>query len=232
MFKIHNEQAAGLGFQLWSRLAWGQAGNCRKVDYKRIANLLPVLALALTLSSCALIKLPKAPPETYDISAPREFPGLRAGTRAQILVKAPTTLKALNSQNIVVKPTPSVITYLSGAQWSDDLPVMVQTKLVETFENTGRAGAVAKPGDGLVIDYQILTAIRAFEVVASGARKTAVIEFSAKLLSDRSGRVLKSKVFQASVAFSGGKNDDYVEALDRAFDQVARDIVKWVLRRI
>lgn len=196
-----------------------------------ITRLLLVFAIAGLVSSCALIK--SAPtPETYDISAPRSFPGLRAGTRAQILVKAPTSLKALNSQNIVVKPASSVITYLKGAQWSDDLPNMVQTKLVETFENTGRSGAVAKPGDGLVIDYQILTAIRAFEVAVNGGRKTAVIEFSVRLLRDRNGRVLKSKVFRATVPFSGGDNDDYVAAFDRAFDTVAREIVVWVLRRI
>lgn len=195
------------------------------------ARILSVFAVAGLASSCALIK--SAPtPETYDISAPRSFSGLQSGTRAQILVKAPTSLKALNSQNIVVKPTASVITYLKGAQWSDDLPKMVQTKLVETFENTGRSGAVAKPGDGLVIDYQILTAIRAFEVAVNGGGKTAVIEFSVRLLSDRNGRVLKSNVFRATVPFSGSNNDDYVAALDRAFDVVAREIVVWVLRRI
>lgn len=195
-------------------------------------KLVAIFVLSATISSCALITPPKAPPETYDISAPRSFPGLRSGTRAQILVKAPTSLKALNSQNIVVKPTASVITYLKGAQWSDDLPIMVQTKLVEAFENTGRAGAVAKPGDGLVIDYQILTAIRAFEVSVGGGNKTAVVEFSVRLLSDRNGKVIKSKVFKATSPFSGGKNDDYVDALDVAFDRVARDIVMWVLRRI
>ena len=196
-----------------------------------VAKALLALVIASQLSSCALIK--SAPtPETYDISAPRSFAGLRAGTRAQILVKAPTSLKALNSQNIVVKPTSSVITYLKGAQWSDDLPKMVQTKLVEAFENTGRSGAVAKPGDGLVIDYQILTAIRAFEVAVNGSGKTAVIEFSVRLLSDRNGRVLKSKIFRTAVPFSGSDNDDYVAALDRAFDTVATDIVVWVLRRI
>ena len=188
-----------------------------------------ILTAVLVLSGCSVIK---PAPETYDISAPRNFDGLRAGTRAQILVKAPTSLKALDSQNIVVKPTAAVITYLKGAQWSDDLPKMVQTKLVEAFENTGRSGAVAKPGDGLVIDYQILTAIRAFEVAVSGGGKTAMIELSVRLLSDRSGRVVKSKVFRAAVPFSGGKNDDYVAALDRAFDKVAREIVVWVLRRI
>ncbi len=187
---------------------------------------------AVQLSGCALLKPAPPPPETYDISAPRDFSGLKVGTRAQILVKAPTSLKALDSQNIVVKPAPSIITYLKGAQWSDDLPKMVQTKLVEAFENTGRSGAVAKPGDGLVIDYQILTSIRAFEVAVSGGQKTAVIELSVRLLSDRSGRVLKSNVFSATVAFSGGNNDDYVGALDRAFDKVSRDIVVWVLKRI
>ena len=195
-------------------------------------RVLSSFAIAVLVSSCALIKPAPPTPETYDISAPRSFSGLRAGTRAQILVKAPTSLKALNSQNIVVKPTASVITYLKGAQWSDDLPNMVQTKLVETFENTGRSGAVAKPGDGLVIDYQILTAIRSFEVAVNGGGKTAVIEFSVRLLSDRNGRVIKSNVFRAAVPFSGSDNDDYVAALDRAFDKVATDIVVWVLTRI
>ena len=208
----------------------------RVSNWRKLASLttriLSAFAIVGLMSSCALIKPAPPTPETYDISAPRSFSGLRSGTRAQILVKAPTSLKALNSQNIVVKPTSSVITYLKGAQWSDDLPKMVQTKLVETFENTGRTGAVAKPGDGLVIDYQILTAIRAFEVAVNGGGKTAVIEFSVRLLSDRNGRVIKSNVFRAAVPFSGSDNDDYVAALDRAFDKVATDIVIWVLTRI
>ena len=186
----------------------------------------------LVLGSCAFLTPPKPPPETYDISAPRKFSGLRARTRAQILVKLPSALKALDSQNIVVKPAPTIITYLGGAQWSDVLPKMVQTKLVEAFENSGRAGAVAKPGEGLVIDYQILSAIRNFEVVTGGGAKTAVIEISVKLLNDRNGKVRRSKIFRASSPFTGSGNDDYVAALDRTFNQISREIVRWVLSRI
>lgn len=210
---------------------FGAVTLLRKGVTNSVVGFCVAMLFAVQMSGCALMKSAPAP-ETYDISAPRNFAGLRSGTRAQILVKEPTSLKALNSQNIVVKPAASVITYLKGAQWSDALPKMVQIKLVEAFENTGRSGAVAKPGDGLVIDYQILTAIRAFEVAVNGGNKTAVIEFSVRLLRDRNGRVLKSNVFLAKVPFSGGKNDDYVAALDRAFDQVAREIVIWVLRRI
>ena len=199
---------------------------------RRVAKGAGVLLLAATLGGCALLTPPKAPPETYDISAPRKFPSLRSGTRAQVLIKEPTALKAINSQNIVVKPTPSVITYLGGAQWSDSVPKMVQVKLVETFENTGRAGAVAKPGDGLVIDYQVISAIRAFEVVVSGSTKQAVVDISVKLLNDKNGRVLRSKIFRATMPFSGSSNDDYITALDRAFDDVARDMVSWVFNRI
>jgi cholesterol transport system auxiliary component len=191
-----------------------------------------VLLIASTLGSCALLTPPKAPSETYDISAPRSFSSLRSGTRAQLLIKEPTALKALDSQNIVVKPTPAVITYLGGAQWSDTLPKMLQSKLVEAFENTGRAGAVAKPGDGLVIDYQVISAIRAFEVAVNGGARQARFVLSVKLLNDKNGHVLRSKVFRANVDFAGSKNDDYVAALDQAFDTVARDLVVWVLNRI
>ncbi len=202
------------------------------VSWRGLIGYSVLTCLLVVSSSCALVKPPQPPPETYDISAPRNFSGLKNGSRAQILVKAPSALKALDSQNIVVKPAPTVITYLSDAQWSDVLPKMVQTKLVETFENTGRAGAVAKPGDGLVIDYQILSSIRSFQVVAKGDTKTAQVELSVKLLNDRNGRVLRSRIFSASASFSGSKNDDYVNALDGTFDKVAGEIVIWVLGRI
>lgn len=199
---------------------------------RRTFKLLSVIFLATTLSGCALLTPPKPPPETFDLSAPRDFPGLRSGTRAQILIKAPSALKALDSQGIVVKPTAAVITYLAGAQWSDSLPKMLQIKLVETFENTGRAAAMAIPGDGLVIDYQVLTSIRAFEVVVGGGAKYAIVELSVRLLNDRTGKVLRARVFQATTAFAGSGNDDYIAALDATFDKVAREIVVWVLSRV
>jgi len=208
-----------------SRVAKHNASvRCDSRAYCRIAL---VSVLAFQLSACALIKKQEAPRETYEISAPQSFSGLRASTQAQILVKLPTSLDAINSERIIVRPSTRVITYLEGAQWSDTVPKMVQAKLVEAFENSASTGATAKPGDGLVIDYQLVSDLRRFEVLNGEAH----IEISVKLLSDKSGKVVETRIFSVSTASGGDTADSYVSAFDRAFNRLSRDIIQWVLSR-
>lgn len=153
--------------------------------------------------------------------------GPRRG-RTQVLVAEPSAIKALDSENIVIRPTAASIEYLGGAQWADRLPRIVQARLVEALQSTGRLGGVGRPGEGLAIDYQVVTEVRAFEVrVVGGAH--ARVELYVKLLNDRNGVVRASRTFEATSAVGGTGNGDYVAALDRAFDQAATDIVRWVL---
>ena len=153
---------------------------------------------------------------------------MRGSTRAQILIPDPTAIKTLDSEKIVVKPTPYTIEYLGGSQWSDRLPRMVQLRLLQAFENTGRVGAVGVPGQGLAIDYQLILEIRRFEIDVVGGRR-AIIEISVKALNDRNGTVRRTNIFTATSPVTGTTNDDFVAALDRAFNQISRDIVAWTL---
>ncbi len=184
-----------------------------------------VIAAALGLSGCNSL-IPSPPSNTYDLTAPQSFPGLKGGSRAQILILEPSALKVLDSQEIVVKPSAAEVEYLGQSQWSDRLPKLVQAKLIETFENTKRVRAVAKPGEGLVIDYQVVSDIRSFEANV-GADRQARVSISVKSVSDRTGKVVRSKVFTETVALSGSGSLDIVLGLDRAFDKVATDLVKW-----
>ncbi|MEZ5800851.1 MAG: ABC-type transport auxiliary lipoprotein family protein [Nitratireductor sp.] len=84
--------------------------------------------------------------------------------------------------------SPTEIEYLAKSQWSDRLPKVVQARLIEAFENTGRVRAVSKPGEGLVIDYQIVTDIRAFQANVGAGSRDAMVSLSVKLVSDRTGR--------------------------------------------
>ncbi len=197
-------------------------GGVRPLRRQAIASL---IACAMLVSSCALIKRPEAPRETYELSAPTSFSGLRGSTGAQILVKLPTSLDTINSERIVLRPSKSVITYVAGAQWSDTVPKMVQAKLVEAFENTGATGATAKPGEGLVIDYQLVSNLRRFEI----ANRVAIIEVSIKLLADRTGKVVETRVFTAEAPVSGDVPENYVAGFDAAFDDLSRAVIKWVL---
>jgi cholesterol transport system auxiliary component len=178
------------------------------------------------MSACAS----KAANDTYSLfTAPViEAP---SSTAKQILVPDPTALKALDSDQVVIRLSSSEIQYLAKSQWSDRLPKMVQAKLVQTFENTGKVAGVGKPGEGLAIDYQVITNIRAFEIATQGA-DTAVVEIFAKILNDRNGTVIAQKAFKATLPVSGSGNPAFVAALDGAFARVAADIVAWTLTTI
>ena len=84
------------------------------------------------------------------------------------------------------------------------------------------------PGQGLAIDYQLILEIRRFEIDVVGGRR-AIIEISVKALNDRNGTVRRTNIFTATSPVTGTTNDDFVAALDRAFNQISRDIVAWTL---
>ncbi len=183
--------------------------------------------LAGTVSACGG---GKASNDTFGLSAAPVIEG-QAATRRQILIPEPSALKALDSEQIVVRLSSSEIQYLSKSQWSDRLPKMVQSKLVQAFENTGKVAGVGKPGEGLAIDFQVITNIRSFEVATAGA-DTAVVEIAAKIVNDRNGTVRAQEVFRATAPVSGVDNAAFVKALDRAFAEVTREIVVWTLKSI
>lgn len=185
-----------------------------------------VPALGLGLAACGS----KAVNDTFDLTASVSEIATPASARnRQLLVADPSALKALDSEQILVRVSGAEIQYLSQSQWSDRLTRVVQSKLVEAFENTNRLGGVGKPGQGLAIDYQLITDVRAFEISAEGADR-GVVEISAKLLNDRNGTVRAQRVFRAEVPSSGTDNAAYVAALDRAFARVTADIVGWTLQ--
>lgn len=187
-----------------------------------------VPGLALSLVACGS----KANNDTFDLTASVSDVATSASARnRQLLVADPSALKAVDSEQIMVRVSGAEIQYLSQSQWSDRLPRVVQSKLVEAFENTGRLGGVGRPGQGLAIDFQLITDVRSFEISAEGTDR-GIVEISAKLLNDRNGTVKAQRVFRAEVPSSGSDNAAYVAALDRAFARVTADIVAWTLQAI
>ncbi|EDQ33510.1 ABC-type uncharacterized transport system, auxiliary component [Hoeflea phototrophica DFL-43] len=194
------------------------------------ARLIVAITLLLVLAGCGGGLGGSTPPDTYGLSPAPAVTGDSARNR-QILISEPTALKALDSEQIVIRPSPSAIQYLADSQWSDRLPKIVQDKLVQAFENSGRVGGVGRPGEGLAIDFKIITAIRSFEIRAD-AGEQAVVEISAKVLNDRNGVVAATRVFRGNSSVTGTGNAAYVRALDRAFETVVADLVTWTLSRI
>jgi cholesterol transport system auxiliary component len=181
------------------------------------------LHLALALAGCAAV-LPHSPNAIFDLSAPGEVRTTHGGP--QVLVPQPVTVAALDTNRIAARPSSSEYAYLPDAQWSDTLPKLLQARLIEALDNSGRVRAAARPGQGLLIDYQLVLDIRAFELQG----QNAVAEFAVKLMDDRNGKVLRSRVVRSAVPVAAGDNATIVAGLDAAMDQAFAEIIRWAVR--
>ena len=188
-------------------------------------------ALAVFLPGCALVGGGSAPLDTYELTAASPGETGPRRSRTQILIAEPSALKSLDSENVVIKPTAAEVQDLKGAQWADRLPKVVQARLAQAFQETGRLGGVGKPGEGLAIDYQIVTEIRAFNIRLDGGDR-AEVELFVKVLNDRNGTVRAASSFTATAPVSGTGNADFTAALDQAFGSAAAEIVDWSIARM
>jgi phospholipid/cholesterol/gamma-HCH transport system substrate-binding protein len=170
----------------------------------------------------------KDAPPTYDLAAPADFPGLERTIAAQVVVGDVNAVLAFDTQKILTRSAAGTYVAVADAQWADTLPKLVQAKLVQSFENAHQLGSVSRPLDQLNPEYRLDVSIRAFQLGADGK---ANVELAARLVSDK-GAVKAAKIFSATVAAKGDQPAEAVAALNRAFAQVAADMVRWTVAEV
>lgn len=167
-------------------------------------------------------------PATFDLSATTGA-AARAGLRGQLAVALPVTDQAHDSDRIVVRPGRDSIAYLTGAQWSESLPRLVQDRLVQSFENARLLKSVGRTGERISADHVLLTDIRSFDIDTT--RNLAVVEITAKIV-DSAGRIVAADVFAAEAAGSASSGQAAASALDAALGDAMRRIIAWTAARI
>jgi cholesterol transport system auxiliary component len=185
-------------------------------------RLFPVLLAGLP--SLLLAACSSGPLATYDLTPADGF-AARAG-RGQLAVLLPDATLPADSDRIVVRTNPQSVAYLSGAQWADKLPTLVQSRLIESFQNAHLLRAVGRPG--MLADFSLQTSIRRFELDA--ARGDAVVEISAQIIGP-SGRIVGGRIFAANVP-APSDPAAVASALDAALAKVMREIVIWTAPKI
>jgi cholesterol transport system auxiliary component len=172
---------------------------------------------ALVVAGCSS----SSPLETFDLSVPPGS-GRPVPRGRQIVVAEPVALQALESDRIVVRSSEGTISYVAGVQWADRLPRLLQSRIVQAFENSGRA--VGRAGNGVAADAILQTDIRFFGVRTG---EGALVELSSKLVDGENGRILGARVFRASTPLSGVSGPTAAAALDQAMLRVLGEIVRW-----
>jgi phospholipid/cholesterol/gamma-HCH transport system substrate-binding protein len=169
---------------------------------------------------------PKAQLPVYDLSAVTDFPPLAEAPSWQLVIPEPTALMAVNTDKLQTQPAVGETVAIVNAQWSDNLPVMLQEKFVQSFENAGYAQSVSRPRDGLAAGFQLLIDVRKFSISTAG-EPTAEIEFVAKILG-QDGKIIEARTFKASAPAEAVDAPAAAAALNEAFAKVVTDLVPWV----
>jgi phospholipid/cholesterol/gamma-HCH transport system substrate-binding protein len=161
---------------------------------------------------------------TYSLSALTTFPAIPQERQGQLVVPEPAAIMALSNDKILIAYDSSDGAPIDNAQWGDNLPVLVQAKLIESLENSHYFDAVSRPVDGFEADEQLLTEVRGFRIDASPT-PTARIAISARLMRD--GRVAATRVFESSVPIASLEASSAVAGLNQAFGEVLQQLVAW-----
>jgi cholesterol transport system auxiliary component len=164
---------------------------------------------------------------TYDLSAATissERP-----LKVELAVREPLGPIELDTQRIVVRTDQKTLAYLPDGQWSDRLPALVQTRLVQTFQNAKVFRSVSRVG-GAPADYALALDIRHFEVDAPSGK--AMVEIAAEIDRDKDGRIVAAKVFKSEAPVAGVTGPQAAAALDKALAVVMGQIVSFTATRL
>lgn len=187
----------------------------------------PALAagmFGLALSACAMSG---GAPVTYDLIAPRSFAGAQKPSPMQLVVKEPTAFRALDNDRIMVRPSPEKISYYPKAVWSDRLPRLLQSRMIEAFENSGAVRAVGSHADRVDGDLHLASEVRSFQIDVGQGAPVAQIDLVAKVVNDREGRIVASRNFSARVQAASDDPGAGVAAMNQALTEVMQDLVQW-----
>jgi phospholipid/cholesterol/gamma-HCH transport system substrate-binding protein len=158
------------------------------------------------------------------LAAVRDFPPLAGPKHGQLFIPEPAALMSLSSDKILIAQNGSEGAGIANALWSDNLPVLFQAKVVESFENSGYFQIVSRPVEGVEADDQLLLELRTFRIVTA-PQLAAAIGFSAKIVSG--GRIAATRVFDATVPIAATDAASAVAGLNAAFLQATKELVLW-----
>jgi cholesterol transport system auxiliary component len=195
-------------------------------------RLVAALLSAVLVAGCVdIIPGRGAPPKLYTLSPKSTYSPDLPTVSWQLVVEAPVGAETLNTARIALSRDPLTLDYYGNVLWSERAPALVQTLLVESFENTGKIVAVARKATDLRADYVLKTDLREFQAEYSGGGPpVAHVQVNAKLVKMPERTIIAAFKSESRIEAAGTEMIDIVYAFDEALGKVLRSIVEWALR--
>jgi len=204
--------------------------NRRAVEMVLSRRAALMLVGAAGLGGCALPGGGE-PPQLYTLTPKSTFSGDLPTVDWQMIVERPIAAAGLNSQKIALQRSPVTLDYFARANWTDTAPQLVQTLLIESFENSGKIRAVTRESTSLRPDYVLQTELREFqaEYTSPSQPPTVRVRLNAKLIRLPDRTIIGNQTVERTWPAAKADMENIVLAFDEALGKVMKQIVEWAL---
>lgn len=188
-----------------------------------------MLAGGVALGGCGVIPKVNEPVPLYTLSPVAQFEQSLPRVEWQLVVGTPVASADLNSTRIALTRAPGVVEYFAKGAWADYAPILLQDKLIESFEASNAIVSVGRDAVGLRPDFVLQSDLRDFQAEYSGEAPTAHFRLAAKLVRMPDRRIVANILTEQKVAAAGNSLPQIVAAFDRAAGQAFEEVVVKVL---
>jgi cholesterol transport system auxiliary component len=176
-----------------------------------------LICAAFALAACS------SPRETFDFSPDVLVRGHVHG--AAIAVQEPGASAIIDTNRFVIRGEGGELAFLADAQWSDTVPKLVQSRLIDLL--MARGVNAVRPGDGSAA-YRLSTELRRFEI--DSGRETAIVEFVARVTNEKDAGRVSEKVFLGEAPAPHTLGPEAARAYEAALDAAVDRLASWLRR--
>src|SRR5215468_1669577 len=193
-------------------------------------RLLPSV-LILALASCSGLLGGSERTHLYRLTPKSTFPPDLPRRSVQLLIDVPLAPAGLDTSRIALSRSAVSIDYFADSEWTDRAPLLVQTALLQSFENSKAITALDRESVGLRADFILRTEIRHFEAVydSSDGPPEVWVAINVRLVNPSSRDVVAQSSFERRQRASANDVPSIVSAFDEALGGVMKDIVVWTV---
>jgi cholesterol transport system auxiliary component len=187
--------------------------------------------LILTLAGCSSLLGGGEPAHLYRLTPKSTYPPNLPHRTVQLLINEPLAPAGLDKSRIALSRSPVSIDYFADSEWTDRAPLLVQTAILQSFENSKTITAIARESVGLRADFIIETEIRHFEAVYDSPNGPPEIwvAINVRLVNPTSREVVAQTSFERRERASANDVPSTVWAFDEALGGVMKEIVVWTV---
>ncbi len=192
----------------------------------------------LLLAGCSLTDLAGEPPQLYQLQPPAKEALLTpsATTRVlpdQVLIDVPMASAGIDTPRMALTQADGTLGYFRNVSWTDRVPVLYQTLLVDTFDRTGLIPAVGRENVGLRADYLLKVDLNEFQAdYRAGKPPVARISVRAKLIVMPRRIIVATEAFSKDIQAEGEGMAQISAAFQKASDAVLTDLSGWTYHEL